>query len=280
MTEIVSARSSREMVEGLVANWDQVVTTDGYMVTTRGTGARAGRARTEAQTVLITAYATHVHETAKLLLPYLPDRLTVAHAPLLRSIFETTLTLVWVDEVDDGADALMSEEGRQRRNIAKNLEDLGRADWATEIPHQEAVMESTSIPQGRHFEQLAKDIAFAEAYVTYRALSSLSHPSIQVADAYVGNRDDGSVFLRAQGKAMSHGESDGWGHVIASCLVWSGYVANYLDPARTRRSELRRIAKELGVPAELPVRAEAIERVARQRRESRSRVKARSIAEE
>ncbi|WP_434177122.1 DUF5677 domain-containing protein [Brachybacterium conglomeratum] len=218
------------------------------------------------------AYATHVPETARLIIEYLPDRLTVAHAPLIRSIFEKTMTLAWVDEVDDGAEALMTEEARQRRNLARCLMEIGDAENAAMIRHQEdQELDTSSLAQGRYFEQLTKDIGLENAYTTYRVLSSLAHPSIQVADSYLDSEDGDQLFLRSRGRALSHGAKDGWGYLIAMCLVWSGYVANYLDPNRTRRSELRRVARELGVLAELPIRLEAIQRVERQRREARRR---------
>ena len=49
-----------------------------------------------------------------------------------------------------------------------------------------------------------------------------------------------------------------WSALVAYCLVWSGMVANYYDETRSRRNQLRRIARELGIKAELPVNAEAI----------------------
>ena len=270
--QLAEVRSSRGIVEGLMASWDELVGSPGFKVHSTGTGAREGRSRTEAQTVLIMAYATHVHETARLLIDCLPDRLTVAHAPLIRSMFETTMTLAWVDEVDDGAEALLTEETRQRRNLARGLREIGDAENAARIRHQEdQELDTSSLAQGRHFEQLAKDVGLENAYTTYRVLSSLAHPSIQVADSYLDSEDGDQLFLRSRGRALSHGAKDGWGHLIAMCLVWSGYAANYLDPDRTRRSELRRVARELGVSAELPIRLEAIQRVERQRREARRR---------
>lgn len=271
--QLAEARSSRDIVEGLIASWDELVGSPGFKAHSTGTGARDGRSRTEAQTILIMAYATHVHETARLLIDYLPDRLTVAHAPLIRSMFETTMTLAWVDEVDDSAQALMTEEARQRRNLARNLRELGDAENAAKIRHQEdQELDTSSLAQARYFEQLAKDVGLEGAYTTYRVLSGLAHPSIQVADSYLDAEDGDQLFLRSHARPLSHGTKDGWGHLIAMCLVWSGYVANYLDPHRTRRSELRRVARELGVSAELPVRLEAIQRVERQRREARRTV--------
>lgn len=92
---------------------------------------------------------------------------------------------------------------------------------------------------------------------------------MQVADSYVGQDGDGKIFLRARARPMSHGAEDGWGRLVAMCLVWSGYAVNYLDPGRLRRSELRRIASELEISPELPILPDAILRANRPRRESR-----------
>lgn len=51
-----------------------------------------------------------------------------------------------------------------------------------------------------------------------------------------------------------------WAHLIACCLVWSGRVVDYLDPVRTRRNDLRRAARNLGIKPELPVHYQAHQR--------------------
>ena len=63
----------------------------------------------------------HVHQAATVLRPVLRGGLTVAHMPLVRSIFEATMTVVWCDKVADGANALTNEGSSQRKNLRDTL---------------------------------------------------------------------------------------------------------------------------------------------------------------
>lgn len=242
-------------LDELLDGWDSFA--GGVRVSERATGARKGRDRSTAQMAIVIALITHVHETARLLRPFMPDGITVVHMPLVRAIFECTLTAVWCDEVDDGAEAIMKEHGRQRRALQGALEALPSfKNDGKPLPNQEwAEYQTPSGQQGRHFERLADEVALEGAYAHYRAMSGLSHPSITLADQYVteipSQEESPDFEFNARPKPLG---SVSWSSLVAYCLVWSGTVANYYDEDRTRRSELRRIAKLLGIKAELPVR--------------------------
>lgn len=44
-------------------------------------------------------------------------------------------------------------------------------------------------------------------------------------------------------------------------LVWAGAAVDYIDPARTRRSDTRRAARRLGIPRDLHLTHDAQKRV-------------------
>ncbi|RXW31524.1 DUF5677 domain-containing protein [Propioniciclava flava] len=242
----------------LLAGWDEFVETS--HISWRASGARKGRDRSPAQTAIVVGLVTHVHETARLLRPAMPAGLTIVHMPLVRSIYESTLTAVWADEVADGAEAIMKEDGRQRRALQRAWEGIESFKDGGTIPYTEwADVETPSATQARNFEQLAGEVALDGAYAYFRVLSNLSHVSIMTVDEYVeeidSNHSEASFRFIARPEPMG---GTAWSSLVAYCLVWSGMVANYYDETRSRRNELRHIARELGINAELPVNARAI----------------------
>ncbi len=218
------------------------------------------RGRSQQQVVTIMALTAHVHAIVDYLRPRLPRDLTAIHVPLVRSILEATVTVAWCNEVADGANALLNETARQRRNFSAEMRStrtfaefadaLVDAGWGS-LPTQ-------SEEQARSMQKRCDDIALDGLYATYRWLSSNSHAGMELVDAYI----DGATFVEDQPLSVrsSPGEiidSESLTYLVACCLVWSGMVVNYLDQARTRRTALRRTARELGCPAEIAVRSEA-----------------------
>lgn len=239
-----------EALDELLAGWDQFVST--VKLTGRGTGARKGRDRTQAQTAVVLALVTHVHETARLLRQWMPDGLTVLQAPLVRGLYETTLTAIWCDEVDDAHTAMMNAEGRFRVNLAETLRSGESTRAAADrVAYQDwEKLATTSNAEAQRFIDLASRVALDNAYGYYRMLSHLSHPSITLAEEYIDSDGD-SVIFKAHPDPL--GSSRGWSYLIAYCLIWSGMVANYYDEGRTRRNAIRAVARRLEVAAELPV---------------------------
>lgn len=250
-----------ETVDGLLSGWDDFIRDPAPSLSRRGTGSRRGRDRTEVQVAVILALATHVHATAAYLRPVLGDQVTVVQMPLVRAIFESTLHIVWVDEVDDAVNAFVNEAGRSRRNLSASLARTHTLkDWADQIRHTDWVdLDTTSTDQAKHFERLAEDIALGGAYAYYRLLCQHTHPTVAVVDQYLVPEEFSPehITLRTTPTPLTPVP---WTHIVASCLVWSGMVVNYLDPARQRRAELRRAAASLHIPAELAVRDTAIRR--------------------
>lgn len=167
--------------------------------------------------------------------------------------------MVWCDEVADGANALINEGSRQRRNLRDSLAQThSMAEMATKIKVGVGSLPTSSDHQARRIESRCADVALDGAYAFYRMLSGMGHASIDTIDAYL---DADSI---TSGQSMSVKSNPGvlsssfsWSHMVACCLLWSGMVTNYLDRTRTRRNDLRRIARVLDVAPELAVKYSA-----------------------
>lgn len=139
--------------------------------------------RTEQQVATMMTLTAHVHSTATILRPVLPDGLTIAHMPLVRAIFESTITAVWCDEVADGANALINEGSRQRRNLRDSLaKTRSMTELASMINVGAGSLPSSSDQQARRIEQRCADVALDGAYAMYRMLSGMGHASIDTID--------------------------------------------------------------------------------------------------
>ena len=246
-------RPLEALLDELLDGWVQFVSDDGPELA-------QWKNRTEQQVATIMTLTAHVHRTAMILRPVLPNGLTIAHMPLVRSLYEATLTVCWTDEVADGANGLLNEGLRQRRALRQSLANTRSM---REIADQISGTDLTELPtastqQARQMQQRCDDIALDGGYAIYRMLSGLSHPSVDTIDAYV----DGDSFQLGQRMSIKSNpgvleSSYAWSHLVACCLVWSGMVTNYLDKSRSRRNRLRRIARELDVQPQLAVRYDA-----------------------
>lgn len=254
--------------EALALVLDQLIEGWVHMVDDDGPSLSDWRGRTDEQVATIMALTAHVHSTAIILRPVLPDGLTIAHMPLVRSIFEATMTVVWCDEVADGAAAMINEGSRQRLNLRDSLAGTkSMTELASKIGVGVGSLPTSSAQQSRHVEARCADVALDGAYALYRMMSSMSHASIETIDAYLDNasfRPGQRLDVKSNPGVL--GSSFSWAHMVAPCLVWSGRVTDYLDRGRTRRNDLRRIARVLDVAPELPVRYAAHQRGLRDRR--------------
>lgn len=245
---MVDSEALAELIDDLLTGWVRFVSADGVSLSD-------WNGRTEAQVATIMTLTAHVHATATILRPVLPSGLTIAHMPLVRSIFESTITVVWCDEVADGANALINEGARQRRNLRDSLAKThSMEEMAAHISTGVGSLPTSSDHQARQIESRCGDVALDGAYVLYRMLSGMSHTSIDTIDAYL----DGDTFRPGQPMSVKSNpgvlsSSFSWAHMVACCLVWSGMVTNYLDRGRTRRNDLRRVAHALEVTPELAV---------------------------
>lgn len=232
---------------------------------------RPGRRTTEMQFAVVFGLASHVHNVVAELLPAARRGLTVVELPLVRMAYESAISAQWVAQVDDGVNAFYNEEIRQRRNLrttlAKSVSDVFREGAATLRHTDSPALESDST--ARQFEQRCLDLTPGgpDAYALYRILSMASHATIDVCDEYLEEDAQGSLQLVPD--ARRRRDAAAWTSIICSSLVWAGRAVDYFDATNRRRSELRRVARELGIPSELQLSEHYRTRIARARRARR-----------
>jgi hypothetical protein len=251
-----------EVARGLMDGWERFATASPEF-----TFGQRDRRPDEGRFISVYGLAAHVHRIGEPALRMLADDLTLEAIPLVRLMYESALTSVWLAQNEEGARAFMNKEMASRKAIA---ETLGKAEaaWmrrsASSIPGiDDPKFDSGSDAQARYFERLCDDLTpgGADAYVNYRLLSRLSHASPQLLDRYTYGGPDGDFEgLRVEPDRSRDSRELITFYAVAS-LIWAGTAVDYIDPARTRRSETRAAARRIGVPRDLHLTPEARRRV-------------------
>ncbi|MEV6361349.1 DUF5677 domain-containing protein [Nocardia asteroides] len=219
---------------------------------------------------IVLSLAIHAHKLGALTLDLLErDTPAALVVPTLRACFETALTVHWVAQSKDAALAVYNKDLKQRRALQKTLSDARSStmqDIASRVAHTDLPTLSTSSDnQAKFFEQLVADFAAGgpDAYAYYRLLCAYTHPSASLSDQYLEESDQdsgegtGAPFeLRPDPRGPF--PPTVCAHLVGCCLVWAGSAARYVQRDNTvRRSELRRVARELGTIADIQLADEA-----------------------
>ena len=162
--------------------------------------------------------------------------------------------------------AFVNEDVRQRLAQVKTLEQAVSEVFRDAAPGIAAnlpppILDTTATARG--FHNICDDLVpgGADAYTVYRVLSQYSHATIRVVDGYLQATSTGpGVVLRTN---PAEPDAATWTNVLASCLVWAGRSNDYIDGAKTRRSELRAAANALGINSELQLSPAAVLRESR-----------------
>jgi hypothetical protein len=222
----------------------------------------------EGRFISVYGLAAHVHNLARPAFQLLADDLTLEAIPIVRLMYESALTSVWLAQNEEGARAFVNKEIASRKTLAKTLAKA-QAPWlrkgADHFPGlEDPKFESGSDAQSKNFEQLCSDLTpgGADAYTMYRLLSRLSHASPQIVDRYTFAGPNGNFKgLRADADKTRESRELITYFAVAS-LVWAGTAVDYIDPARVRRSETREAARKIGTPRDLHLTPEARQRIA------------------
>lgn len=211
------------------------------------------RPKTLSQLGMVSGLSAHVFLTAAMLRPSIPDAMRPPHFLWIRSIWETTFTIIWVDQNPDAAQAVLNELSRNRGNIRDTMRkgSPGMAARAHQVAHADDPRIPTSLDaEARSFQALLGDSLSAhDIYATYRMLSGSCHPGAQLVDNYITDEAESVGFaLHRDGKQVDPAHVD----VVACCLVWTFRVCTYYSP---RDAPLRRLlrtsAAKLGIRAEV-----------------------------
>lgn len=217
---------------------------------------------------VVFALAAHLHQLAPIALDLLERDAVLEATPLVRLMYESALKAVWMQQHEHAWVSFIREEARTREAIQKTLA-RGKPAWmkngadgfpGIDLPD----WDPGSDAQARNFERLCDDLApgGAEAYVIYRLLSRLSHPSAHLADRYSWANDNGEWQGVRPTPDRARDDRDLITYFAVASLIWAGTAVDYMDPPRTRRSETREAAKRLGIPRDLHLTPQALARAA------------------
>jgi hypothetical protein len=136
---------------------------------------------------------------------------TIEASPVLRNVVNHAYALNWlVDNGDPAIRALMAESIDEAEKLCRKLERFG---WPAAVEYRSMLEERKSqaaavleradqklhgkLKQEAHnFYDMLDHYASANAYPVYSHLSSMSHTSMETANAYLHWRDDGTFQLR------------------------------------------------------------------------------------
>lgn len=204
---------------------------------------------------LVAALAAHVHHLAPHAIALLDRDLVLPAAPLARLCYEHALWAQWVGRVPHAYGSVAMELWRQDQVLREESQALG-----ADLPEIRLALSVVSTPESapaarmRGMRTVLRDFHPASvdaAYLYYRRLSALTHPSLVIAGAYVSGewrrlgtmtRDPGQPFPEATVR------------VLAVSLVWAARAFDDLVEGHPRRRALDRAARTAGVKAAIPLR--------------------------
>ncbi len=254
---------SSAVARALIAAWHETSNTP--LVGTRK------RQINQQQLAVAHGLAAHVHYLAGPALDLLDQGLVLAALPLVRSCFESAITAQWVVQTEDGVQAFVNEDVRQRRSHVRTLEKAMSEVFRDAAPgiERQLIDPLETDATARGFQHLCDDLhpVGADGYATFRMLSQFSHASVVVVDCYL-QLHPGPTGLALRGEP-DEPNAAAWTSILAATLVWAGRAIDFMDKNHSRRSELRRAASQLGIRSDLQLSASALERQAKGRADAR-----------
>ena len=140
-----------------------------------------------AQVPAVWATARHSITTGKAALDLYAEGRQLVALTLIRSALEAAITAQWLVQSNESIPGFIGEDYRQRRNIAKGMAGSGSAlmrEGALKVAHiADEDIETVAANEARHFERRCLTLKRGkDAYVDYRILSGMVHPSPTLAD--------------------------------------------------------------------------------------------------
>lgn len=254
------------MGRGLLKGWQRFITASDDF-----TFGQRNRRPDESRFISVYGLAAHAHQIGEPAFELLARGSALEATPLVRLMYESALSSVWLAQNTEGARAFMNREIDSRKALAGTLAK-GQAAWmqksAESFPSiEDPKFDTGSDAQAKNFEQLCNDLTpgGADAYINYRFLSRLSHASPQVLDRYSFAGPDGEFRGLRTEPDRARDSRELITFLAVASLVWAGTAVDYIDPARSRRSETREAARTLGVSRDLHLTPKAQQRIARKR---------------
>lgn len=174
-----------------------------------------------------------------------------------RSLYELGITCVWLSlQGRPGLDALAYESARQRRALALEFVD------STNVQLQESARrKAQTLPpkpaladEVRNIDRMmaALDAGDTPLYGIYRLYSGYAHASLDVANSYIVQGEDGEIHVQIPGPHSAL--NDHLGTAVAP-LVWAVTVANEMLQGKPLSSKLETLRLQLGTSTEFRLKA-------------------------
>lgn len=250
-------------IEQLTHSWREQAATDGdFKMRRKNLPAH------QVQFAIVYALSSHVHSIGETLLPACKQGLSLVDIPQVRAAYECAITAQWVAQIPDGFKALMNAEVKNRRNLRDTMAMSASVvfrDGTSSFPHADDPLLASDV-DSRAFEQRCLDLEPGghDAYAIYRVLSGATHPGVFLSDRYLEAGADGRLTLKPDA-GVAHDQLV-WTPILCSSLVWAGRAVDFFDQTKARRSELRAVAKAIGIESELKPSSAYRARIARQRK--------------
>ncbi|MGW1557869.1 DUF5677 domain-containing protein [Streptomyces sp. NPDC002144] len=234
----VTPQQYRDAVERMVANY-------------RTVGRIETKQRTYRPVLIGHGWCTEVHRLAEASL-HLVDR-GYGHEALilLRTIFETTISLHWLwQKGDAGARGVFAEGSRVNRAAAEDMQKGFNVPQDLIDSIKGAPVEKTDESEiFRRFQAQCDEIApNRELYAVYRYLCGYAHPSATSASEFVEWASE-PPSLRSEPK---EGVASVVEVTLAMCLIWAGRAFDEMISGKPRKQFLRSMSRELGLAPMLP----------------------------
>jgi hypothetical protein len=169
---------------------------------------------------------------------------------LLRTMFETTISLHWLSQKGDaGARGVLAEGDRTNRAALTDLEKAFKLpqDLVDTIKNV-AVEKSDESEIFRKFQAQCDEIdSKRELYSVYRHLCGFAHPSATGAFAFIEPSTEPPSLRTEPRVGTSVVEA-----TTAMCLIWAGRAFDEMVSGKPRKQFLRSVARGLGMPPMLP----------------------------
>lgn len=197
-------------------------------------------------------WCTEVHRLAEAALRLLDLGFGHEAQILLRTMFETTISLHWLYQKGDaGAEGVLTEGDRLARAAAEDMErSFSPPRDLIDVIKGRPVSRTPESDVFRKFQTQCNEIdPRRELYSVYRHLCSYAHPSSTGAFPFI-DWDTEPVHLRDTPKDPPGGSPVAV--TAAICLVWAGRAFDEMVVGKPRKRFLRSVARDLGIPPMLP----------------------------
>ncbi|MFJ7121308.1 DUF5677 domain-containing protein [Streptomyces albogriseolus] len=217
----------------------------------RASGPIETKRRTHQAVLIGYGWCAEVHRLAEATMHLVDHGLAHESLILLRTMFETTVSLHWLSQKGDaGALGVFTEGDRANRATAGDMQTAFNVpqDLLDQINSEPMEKTEESEVFRRFWAQCDEIDPRRQLYTVYRYLCGYAHPSSVSALPFIEYSTE-PPSLRSEPKK---GPSSVVQVTVAMCLIWAGRAFDEMVNGKPRKQVLRSTAKELGLIPILP----------------------------